>query len=537
MAQLLGQVAVGSIVKLNENGSPVEFYVAAQNYESALNGEGRTLLVRKDVYDQRQWNNNNVNAWAASSLRLWLNSSYLNLFDSKIQEFIGTTSYYITVGNGDWTVSYATDAIFILSLTELGMSGSANVEGSALPIASALRIAYLNGVATNQWTRSPYVANTTNAMWAHSSGIASNSGVTAKLGSRPVFTLPGSLYVLDDGTIFDAPSAPTLTVPSQAMQGQSIPINWTASANADNYQLQRKADSGEWETIYTGSDLTFTDTAGSWSTVQYQVAAGLGGEYGEYATSAVIPVVSASALVISGTNEDLGTITADIPYTVSSDTGNQITLTRTVNGVQYASATVSSGFAYNIPVMELPTGTGTIVITATVQAASGPVTATRTWTYTKTAQTFPASAGVGSLAQNGASFLPQTLAECVRTNPFWGGSLSTALEMLTGVAANGAQVEVGSYTGTDTYGSGNPTSYTFSKIPRIIFIISSATQDGMGVIIPNDSAGFGGKTLDNGWDFWVVNCTGTTVQWYSNGNALKQMNFASYSPYKILAFY
>ena len=248
-------------------------------------------------------------------------------------------------------------------------------------------------------------------------------------------------------------------------------------------------------------------------------------------------MISASALVISGSDTDLGTITADIPYTVSSNTGNQISLTRTVNGVQYASATVSSGFAYNIPVMELPTGTGTIIITASVQTTSGPVTATRTWTYTKTAQTFPASAGVGPLAQNGVSFLPQTLAECVRTNPFWGGSLSTALEMLTGVAANGAQVEVGSYTGTDTYGSGNPTSYTFSKIPRIIFIISSATQDGMGVIIPNDSAGFGGKTLDNGWDFWVVNCTGTTVQWYSNGNALKQMNFASYSPYKILAFY
>ncbi len=320
------------------------------------------------------------------------------------------------------------------------------------------------------------------------------------------------------------------------MQGQSIPINWTASANADSYQLQRNTGSG-WSTIYTGPNLSFEDTAGAWATVQYRVAAGLNGEYGEYATSAAIPVISASALVISGSDTDLGTITADIPYTVSSNTGNQISLTRTVNGVQYASATVSSGFAYNIPVMELPTGTGTIIITATVQATSGPVTATRTWTYTKTAQTFPASAGVGPLAQNGVSFLPQTLAECVRTNPFWGGSLSTALEMLTGVAANGAQVEVGSYTGTDTYGSGNPTSYTFSKIPRIIFIISSATQDGMGVIIPNDSAGFGGKTLDNGWDFWVVNCTGTTVQWYSNGNALKQMNFASYSPYKILAFY
>ena len=538
MAKLLGQVAVGSIVKLKENGSFVDFYVAKHDYESGLNGAGRTLVVRKDVYDQRQWNTSSSDVWASCSMLSWLNSTYKALLDSDIQSVMGTTNYYYTLGNGNWTVTNRSDAVFLLSVTELGQSSDyANVEGSALPIASTLQIAYQDGSATQQWTRSAFTNSNRYAWGLRSDGTVLNHASTDAIGSRPAFTLPSTMSISGDGPVIVVPTAPTLTVPSQAMQGQSIPINWTASANADSYQLQRKADSGEWETIYTGSDLTFTDTAGSWSTVQYQVAAGLGGEYGEYVTSAIIPVVSASALVISGTNEDLGTITADIPYTVTSDTGNQITLTRTVNGVQYASATVRSGFAYNIPVMELPTGTGTIVITATVQATSGPVTVTRTWTYTKTAQTFPASAGVGPLAQNGVSFLPQTLAECVRTNPFWGGSLSTALEMLTGVAANGAQVEVGSYTGTDTYGSGNPTSYTFSKIPRIIFIISSATQDGMGVIIPNDSAGFGGKTLDNGWDFWVVNCTGTTVQWYSNGNALKQMNFASYSPYKILAFY
>ena len=132
------------------------------------------------------------------------------------------------------------------------------------------------------------------------------------------------------------------------MQGQSIPINWTASAGADSYQLQRKADGGEWETIYTGANFSFEDTAGAWTTVQYQVAAGLSGEYGEYATSAVIPVISASALVISGSDEDLGTITADIPYTVTSDTGNQITHTLTVNGVQFATATEASGVAHSI---------------------------------------------------------------------------------------------------------------------------------------------------------------------------------------------
>ena len=245
------------------------------------------------------------------------------------------------------------------------------------------------------------------------------------------------MVVLDDGTLSATLPAPTLTVPSQAMQGQSVPITWTASANADSYQLQRKADSGEWEIIYTGANLSFEDTAGAWATVQYRVAAGLGGEYGEYATSAAIPVISASALVISGSDEDLGTITADIPYTVTSDTGNQITHTLTVNGVQFATATEASGVAHSIPVMELPTGTGTIVITASVQATSGPVTATRTWTYTKAPISFPDAAGVGVLQKNGQNFLPATLAELVRTNPFWGGSLSTALEMLTGVQALG----------------------------------------------------------------------------------------------------
>lgn len=338
---------------------------------------------------------------------------------------------------------------------------------------------------------------------------------------------PQSMVVLDDGTLSATLPAPTLTVPSQAMQGQSIPINWTASANADSYQLQRKADSGEWETIYTGANLSFTDTAGSWSTVQYQVAAGLNGEYGEYATSAAIPVISASALVISGSDEDLGTITADIPYTVTSDTGNQITHTLTVNGVQFATATEASGVAHSIPVMELPTGTGTIVITASVQATSGPVHTTRTWTYTKTAQTFPASAGVGPLAQNGASFLPQTLAECVRTNPFWGGSLSTALEMLTGVAQNGAQIEVGSYTGTGTYGESNENTISANSPIKALYIQAmprAQTYSGpTGFFVTNEMTSFliyGGGSSQNVINFEF---TGNTVKWYAN-SASNQYN-------------
>lgn len=323
------------------------------------------------------------------------------------------------------------------------------------------------------------------------------------------------------------------------MQGQPIPIHWAASSGADSYQLQRKADSGEWKTIYTGSALTFTDTAGSWSTVQYQVSAGLGGEYGEYATSAVIPVISASALVISGSDEDLGTITADIPYTVISDTGNQITHKLTVNGVQFATATEASGVAHSIPVMELPTGTGTIVITASVQAASGPVTETRTWTYTKTAQTFPASAGVGPLAQNGDSFLPQTLAECVRTNPFWGGSLSTALEMLTGVALNGVQIEVGSYMGTGTYGPSNPTKITFSGKPYLVFLYSLSELHG------NITVALYGKTtmrteisndLRNPGDYAYLTWEDNSISWYDPNYTNSPIYNVSGTTYGFIAF-
>ena len=433
MAQTLGSVAVGSIVKLNESGSPVEFYVAKHDYESGLNGAGRTLLVRKDVYDIRAWHSSNVNAWASCSMRSWLNSTYKGLLDTDIQEAMGTTTYHYTPGNGSWSVSTRSDAVFLLSATELGKAESGfNVEGSALSIASTLQVAYRNGSATTQWTRSPYTDDTRNTWAQSSSGNALYYYCNSTRGSRPAFTLPASLYVSDDGTVSEAPAAPTtLTVPSIVMQGQGIPISWSQADGADGYILERKADSGAWTQVYSGANLSYADTAGSWSTVQYRVKAGADGTYGDYTTSAAVQVAAASALVISGQDGSLGTVTADIPYTVSTDTGSQISLVQTVNGAQMYSGQVTSGAAQSIPVMELPSGNGTIVLTATVQTGSGPVSAARTWTYNKTPVSFPAAGGVAQLTKSGANLLPKTLAEAVRTNPFWGGSLDKALDKLT----------------------------------------------------------------------------------------------------------
>lgn len=207
----LGNKSVGSIVKLKENGVLVDFYVAKHDYENGLNGSGRTLVVRKDCYDTRQWHTSNVNAYATNAIDTWLNSTYKNLLDADIRGVIGTTKIKYTPGNGNTTVGTLERAIFLLSVTELGRSASyANTEGTALSIASSLQIAYLNGSAVVQWTRSPYTGNTNSAYYLGTSGVVSNRSCSYTSGSRPAFTLPSTLSVSDDGSV-SVNTAPTIS--------------------------------------------------------------------------------------------------------------------------------------------------------------------------------------------------------------------------------------------------------------------------------------------------------------------------------------
>ena len=207
----LGNKSVGSIVKLKENGVLVDFYVAKHDYENGLNGSGRTLVVRKDCYDTRQWHTSNVNAYATSAIDTWLNNTYKNLLDADIRGVIGTTKIKYTPGNGNTTVGTLERAIFLLSVTELGKTASyANTEGTALSIASSLQIAYLNGSAVVQWTRSPYTDSTGHAYCLHTGGDVGGSSCGGTYGSRPAFTLPSTLSVSDDGSV-SVNTAPTIS--------------------------------------------------------------------------------------------------------------------------------------------------------------------------------------------------------------------------------------------------------------------------------------------------------------------------------------
>ena len=522
----LGSLAPGAIVKLNENSTPVNYVVVNQGipqnsslYDSSCDG---TWVLRQDLAENRVWDDGNVNKLESSDIHSYLNNTWINRYDTDIRNAIKQVKipYRQNGGSGGTDRTGANGLsckIFLLSGYEVGWTTSDNsyfpVDGAKLAYftsgtstsANNKRIAYLNGSATFWWLRSPYTSNTNGVWGVISNGDYRNWNASSSCGVRPALVLPSTLLVSDDGSISVAPEFDEL--PIQIMQGQNLPISWSSIDGATSYNLQRSADSSTWTTIYSGATTSYTDTIGDWSTVQYQVQAVYDTTEGGYGQSSVIQVISASVLTISGEDGNLGTLTNDINYTVSTDTGNTISLTRTVNGVKVATLTVNSGFAYTIPVIDLPTGSGTIVITATVATSTSPVTATRTWQYTKADTTFANSGGVAQLTQNAINVWPETLADTIQVPTIWGGSLDKALELMYPIVQT-AVISVGTYVGTGTYGESSPNTLTFTDSPSV-------------VIIYGDDMEFVISSTDTTSQAYI---DGNTAKWYSTVSAEAQMN-------------
>ena len=322
------------------------------------------------------------------------------------------------------------------------------------------------------------------------------------------------------GPIVNVYLAPTLTVPQMVMQGQQATISWSAIEGADSYTLQRKANTDtDWTQVYSGASLTFSETVGTWTTVQYRVQAVFSGTPGGWAESASIPVVSASSLVISGTDEDLGVVTNDIPYSISTDTGNQITATITVNNAVIFSGNVGNSTAGVIPVLDLITGEGTIVISATVDASGSPVTATRTWTYEKAAITFPNSGSVAQVTKEGENIYPKVLAEGVRLP---GGK---TLDQVMGFPA---QIYTGSYVGTGTSGASNPNTLTFPFEPKVVFVCQHGEASGTLIPMMNpNTISIGIRHGISGYVSLTVSWGDKSVSWYGESH-YNQFNYSGY---------
>lgn len=351
----LSSKAIGSTIKLKVNGSAKDFIVVHQGkpssvYDDSCNG---TWLLMKDIYENRQWHSSNTNDYANSTIHSYLNSTFLNLFESNIKNAIKQVKLPYRKGNGtSATVTSGSNGlsakIFLLSATETSFSFSSMPSGEGAELAyfkgcvdnssDSKRVAYLNGSATVWWLRSPLCGSFYYALCVNSSGDWVGYGCSGSCGIRPALILPSTLLVSDDGTVSTntAPSTPgSISVPSSIMGGTNISISWAKSSDAESnlagYKVERSTNGGSsWSQIYQGTATSTTNNVAFGTTsVMYRVKAyDTEGLESGWRTSSQVTVVNNNAPSappsIAVPNDVKGGSTLVISWTAASDSDGNL---------------------------------------------------------------------------------------------------------------------------------------------------------------------------------------------------------------------
>ena len=352
----LSSKAIGSTIKLKVNGSAKDFIVVHQGkpssvYDDSCNG---TWLLMKDIYENRQWHSSNTNDYANSTIHSYLNSTFLNLFESNIKNAIKQVKLPYRKGSGaSTTVTSGSNGlsakIFLLSATETSFNFSsympsgegaelAYFKGCADNSSDSKRVAYLNGSAAVWWLRSPYCGSFGRALYVDSDGDWSHDVCSLSYGIRPALILPSTLLVSDDGTVSTntAPSTPgSISVPSSIMGGTNISISWAKSSDAESnlagYKVERSTNGGSsWSQIYQGTATSTTNNVAFGTTsVMYRVKAyDTEGLESGWRTSSQVTVVNNNAPSappsIAVPNDVKGGSTLVISWTAASDSDGNL---------------------------------------------------------------------------------------------------------------------------------------------------------------------------------------------------------------------
>lgn len=352
----LSSKAIGSTIKLKVNGSAKDFIVVHQGkpssvYDDSCNG---TWLLMKDIYENRQWHSSNTNDYANSTIHSYLNSTFLNLFESNIKNAIKQVKLPYRKGSGtSTTVTSGSNGlsakIFLLSATETSFNFSsympsgegaelAYFKGCADNSSDSKRVAYLNGSAASWWLRSPLCGSFDNALGVSSDGDWGSSYCSDSYGIRPALILPSTLLVSDDGTVSTntAPSTPgSISVPSSIMGGTNISISWAKSSDAESnlagYKVERSTNGGSsWSQIYQGTATSTTNNVAFGTTsVMYRVKAyDTEGLESGWRTSSQVTVVNNNAPSappsIAVPNDVKGGSTLVISWTAASDSDGNL---------------------------------------------------------------------------------------------------------------------------------------------------------------------------------------------------------------------
>lgn len=262
-------LAIGDgYVYLMEDGAKVKFYALCHNYESVLNGMGRTMFCRESPANLT-----------------------LDKFTAAVQKWISTTSYkyqYTTWSGSYSKVQTGSANFFSLSAIELNMATDyytkGLADGSALSAAARTRVGYIITASdTSFWTRS---TDTRSSGYHKEDGDnvydydyyyavvgASGSSISfskfdrykTSLATLPCFTLPETLYIDKDGfPTVNQPHEVTSDVgASGAKLGEKnapFTVGYTVTdGDGDPMTITEKVNGVELavrESVATGTELT-----------------------------------------------------------------------------------------------------------------------------------------------------------------------------------------------------------------------------------------------------------------------------------------
>ena len=262
-------LAIGDgYVYLMEDGAKVKFYALCHNYESVLNGMGRTMFCRESPANLT-----------------------LDKFTAAVQKWISTTSYkyqYTTWSGSYSKVQTGSANFFSLSAIELNMATDyytkGLADGSALSAAARTRVGYIiTANDTSFWTRS---TDTRSSGYHKEDGDnvydydyyyavvgASGSSISfskfdrykTSLATLPCFTLPETLYIDKDGfpTVNQPPEVTSDVGASGAKLGEKnapFTVGYTVTdGDGDPMTITEKVNGVELavrESVATGTELT-----------------------------------------------------------------------------------------------------------------------------------------------------------------------------------------------------------------------------------------------------------------------------------------
>ena len=212
----ISTLEVGTLVKINENGAPVEYLIVNQGlpssmYDASCDG---CWVLRKDIAENRAWDSSN-NDYKNSDIQAYLNGGWLSRYSAGVLSQIKQVKipYQNGTGSGGSVASGANGLsckLFLLSCYEVGFSTSDDSwfphDGAKLSYFSSgmgsaannKRIANYNGSATDWWFRSPNTDNTGNVWYVSSYGGYYNWDCNIAYGVRPALILPSTALVDTD---------------------------------------------------------------------------------------------------------------------------------------------------------------------------------------------------------------------------------------------------------------------------------------------------------------------------------------------------